>query len=81
LPLTYLELKMNQLIKEWMPVLIAVAGVIYSNTVNTEVLVERIDSLIKVIGRVDSATQDLQKRVNNLEVIVAKHDVMIEEKK
>ena len=54
---------MQRLFELFLPTLLAVGGVVYSTSQQTAVLVERIDSLIKVINKHDSEIDDLTRRV------------------
>ena len=54
---------MQRLFELFLPTLLAVGGVVYSTSQQTAVLVERIDSLIKVINRHDSEIDDLRRKV------------------
>ena len=54
---------MQRLFELFLPTLLAVGGVVYSTSQQTAVLVERIDSLIKVINKHDSEIDDLKRRV------------------
>ena len=54
---------MQRLFELFLPTLLAVGGVVYSTSQQTAVLVERIDSLIKVINKHDSEIDDLKSRV------------------
>ena len=54
---------MQRLFELFLPTLLAVGGVVYSTSQQTAVLVERIDSLIKVINKHDSEIDDLKRKV------------------
>ncbi len=54
---------MQRLFELFLPTLLAVGGVVYSTSQQTAVLVERIDSLIKVINKHDSEIDDLKRQV------------------
>ena len=54
---------MQRLFELFLPTLLAVGGVVYSTSQQTAVLVERIDSLIKVINKHDSEIDDLERKV------------------
>ena len=54
---------MQRLFELFLPTLLAVVGVVYSTSQQTAVLVERIDSLIKVINKHDSEIDDLKRKV------------------
>ena len=54
---------MQRLFELFLPTLRAVGGVVYSTSQQTAVLVERIDSLIKVINKHDSEIDDLKRKV------------------
>lgn len=54
---------MQRLFELFLPALLAVGGVVYSTSQQTAVLVERIDSLIKVINKHDSEIDDLKRKV------------------
>ena len=54
---------MQRLFELFLPTLLAVGGVVYSTSQQTAVLVERIDSLIKVINKHDSEIGDLKRKV------------------
>ena len=54
---------MQRLFESFLPTLLAVGGVVYSTSQQTAVLVERIDSLIKVINKHDSEIDDLKRKV------------------
>ena len=54
---------MQRLCELFLPTLLAVGGVVYSTSQQTAVLVERIDSLIKVINKHDSEIDDLKRKV------------------
>ena len=54
---------MQRLFELFHPTLLAVGGVVYSTSQQTAVLVERIDSLIKVINKHDSEIDDLKRKV------------------
>ena len=54
---------MQRLFELFLPTLLAVGGVVYSTSQQTAVLVERIDSLIKVINKHDSEIDDLKRNV------------------
>ena len=54
---------MQLLFELFLPTLLAVGGVVYSTSQQTAVLVERIDSLIKVINKHDSEIDDLKRKV------------------
>lgn len=54
---------MQRLFELFLPTLLAVGGVAYSTSQQTAVLVERIDSLIKVINKHDSEIDDLKRKV------------------
>ena len=54
---------MQRLFELFLPTLLAVGGVVYSTSQQTAVLVERIDSLIKVINKHDSEIDDLRRKV------------------
>ena len=53
---------MQRLFELFLPTLLAVGGVVYSTSQQTAVLVERIDSLIKVINKHDSEIDDLERK-------------------
>ena len=53
----------QRLFELFLPTLLAVGGVVYSTSQQTAVLVERIDSLIKVINKHDSEIDDLKRKV------------------
>ena len=54
---------MQRLFELFLPTLLAVGGVVYSTSQQTAVLVERIDSLIKVINKHDREIDDLKRKV------------------
>ena len=54
---------MQRLFELFLQTLLAVGGVVYSTSQQTAVLVERIDSLIKVINKHDSEIDDLKRKV------------------
>ena len=54
---------MQRLFELFLPTLLAVGGVVYSTSQQTAVLVERIDSLIRVINKHDSEIDDLKRKV------------------
>lgn len=54
---------MQRLFELFLPTVLAVGGVVYSTSQQTAVLVERIDSLIKVINKHDSEIDDLKRQV------------------
>ena len=54
---------MQRLLELFLPTVLAVGGVVYSTSQQTAVLVERIDSLIKVINKHDSEIDDLKRKV------------------
>ena len=54
---------MQRLFELFLPTLLPVGGVVYSTSQQTAVLVERIDSLIKVINKHDSEIDDLKRKV------------------
>lgn len=54
---------MQRLFELFLPTILAVGGVVYSTSQQTAVLVERIDSLIKVINKHDSEIDDLKRQV------------------
>ena len=54
---------MQRLFELFLPTLLAVGGVVFSTSQQTAVLVERIDSLIKVINKHDSEIDDLKRKV------------------
>lgn len=54
---------MQRLLELFLPTVLAVGGVVYSTSQQTAVLVERIDSLIKVINKHDSEIDDLKRQV------------------
>jgi len=54
---------MQRLFELFLPTILAVGGVVYSTSQQTAVLVERIDSLIKVINKHDSEIDDLKRKV------------------
>ena len=54
---------MQRLFELFLPTILAVGGVVYSTSQQTSVLVERIDSLIKVINKHDSEIDDLKRQV------------------
>ena len=54
---------MQRLFELFLPTLLAVGGVVYSTSQQTAVLVERIDSLIKIINKHDSEIDDLKRKV------------------
>lgn len=54
---------MQRLFELFLPTVLAVGGVVYSTSQQTSVLVERIDSLIKVINKHDSELDDLKRQV------------------
>ena len=54
---------MQRLFELFLPTLLAVGGVVYSTSQQPAVLVERIDSLIKVINKHDSEIDDLKRKV------------------
>ena len=54
---------MQRLFELFLPTVLAVGGVVYSTSQQTAVLVERIDSLIKVINKHDSEIDDLKRKV------------------
>ena len=54
---------MQRLFELFLPTLLAVGCVVYSTSQQTAVLVERIDSLIKVINKHDSEIDDLKRKV------------------
>lgn len=54
---------MQRLLELFLPTVLAVGGVVYSTSQQTAVLVERIDSLIKVINKHDSEIDDLERQV------------------
>lgn len=54
---------MQRLFELFLPTVLAVGGVVYSTSQQTAVLVERIDSLIKVINKHDSEIDELKRQV------------------
>lgn len=54
---------MQRLFELFLPTILAVGGVVYSTSQQTAVLVERIDSLIKVINKHDSEIDELKRQV------------------
>ena len=54
---------MQRLLELFLPTVLAVGGVVYSTSQQTAVLVERIDSLIRVINKHDSEIDDLKRKV------------------
>lgn len=72
---------MQRLFELFLPTLLAVGGVVYSTSQQTAVLVERIDSLIKVINKHDSEIDDLKRKVVENSIRLGVIDEKLRDKK
>lgn len=73
---------LQRLFELFLPTVIAVGGVVYSTSQQTAVLVERIDSLIKVINKHDSEIDILKRQVvdNSIKLGVLEERIKAEDK-
>lgn len=73
---------LQRLFELFLPTVIAVGGVVYSTSQQTAVLVERIDSLIKVINKHDSEIDMLKRQVvdNSIKLGVLEERIKVEDK-
>lgn len=73
---------LQRLFELFLPTVIAVGGVVYSTSQQTAVLVERIDSLIKVINKHDSEIDILKRQVvdNSIKLGVLEERIKVEDK-
>lgn len=73
---------LQRLFELFLPTVIAVGGVVYSTSQQTAVLVERIDSLIKVINKHDSEIDLLKRQVvdNSIKLGVLEERIKAEDK-
>lgn len=73
---------LQRLFELFLPTVIAVGGVVYSTSQQTAVLVERIDSLIKVINKHDSEIDMLKRQVvdNSIKLGVLEERIKAEDK-
>ena len=72
---------MQRLLELFLPTVLAVGGVVYSTSQQTAVLVERIDSLIKVINKHDSEIDDLKRQVVENSIRLGVIDEKLRDKK
>lgn len=67
-------MNLQRLFELFLPTILAVGGVVYSTSEQTSVLVERIDSLIKIVNKHDNSIDSLESKVyeNSADIKVLK---------